>query len=134
MIEIFPAALPAEALHDLEGMERIWILAHLHLNQGFNPKVTPPRGPKVKRGLLATRAPHRPNPIGLSAVELLGISGHRLSLGPCDLIDGTPILDIKPYIPYADAFPESRAGWVDALDPSLPQRSRNLRPKREEPK
>jgi len=115
-------------------MERIWILAHLHLNQGYNAKVMPPRGPKKKRGLLATRAPHRPNPIGLSAVTLLGVKGNKLSLGPCDLIDGTPILDIKPYIPYADAFPDAKAGWVDELDPSLPQRSRNLRPRREEPK
>lgn len=114
-------------------MERVWILAHLHLNQGYNVKVTPPRGPKVKRGLLATRSPHRPNAIGLSAVTLQGVEKNRLILGPCDLIDGTPILDIKPYIPYADAFPDSKAGWVDALDPSLPQRSRNLRPRREDP-
>jgi len=89
--------------------------------------VIPPRGPKIKRGLLATRAPHRPNPIGLSAVRLLSIEKNRLYLDACDLIDGTPILDIKPYIPYADAFPDSMAGWIDELDPSLPQRSRKLR-------
>ena len=75
----------------------------------------PPRG-GGKHSVLATRSPHRPNAIGLSAVELLGVDGHALRVRGMDLLDGTPILDIKPYVPYADAFPQSRAGWIDAID------------------
>ena len=75
----------------------------------------PPRG-GGKRGVLATRSPHRPNPIGLSAVELVAVESGALRVRGVDLLDGTPILDIKPYVPYADAFPDSAAGWIDALD------------------
>ena len=66
--------------------------------------------------MLATRSPHRPNAIGLSAVELLTIEGRTLQLRGVDLLDGTPVLDIKPYVPYADAFPDAKAGWIDELD------------------
>jgi tRNA-Thr(GGU) m(6)t(6)A37 methyltransferase TsaA len=66
--------------------------------------------------VLATRAPHRPNPIGLSCVQLDAIDGRVLHVRGLDLLDGTPVLDIKPYVPYADAFPEARAGWIDAID------------------
>ena len=66
--------------------------------------------------MLATRSPHRPNALGLSAVELVHIEGRTLFLRGVDLLDGTPVLDLKPYVPYADAFPESRAGWIDAVD------------------
>jgi tRNA (Thr-GGU) A37 N-methylase len=69
----------------------------------------------VRRSLFATRSPDRPNPIGLSAVQLLRIEGLILHVRGVDLLDGTPILDLKPYIPYADAFPESRAGWIDEI-------------------
>ena len=78
--------------------------------------MVPPRGPRTKRGVLATRSPHRPNAIGLSAVELLSVEGRRLHLRGVDLLDGTPILDIKPYVPYADAFPDSSAGWIEGVD------------------
>jgi tRNA-Thr(GGU) m(6)t(6)A37 methyltransferase TsaA len=78
--------------------------------------VQPPRGPKGKRGVLATRSPHRPNAIGLSAVELVAVEGRTLHLRGVDLLDGTPVLDVKPYVPYADAFPGARAGWIDAVD------------------
>ena len=61
-------------------------------------------------------APHRPNPIGLSCVQLDAIDGRVLHVRGLDLLDGTPVLDIKPYVPYADAFPEARAGWIDAID------------------
>ena len=68
-----------------------------------------------KVGVLATRAPHRPNPIGLSAVRVVGVDCKqgRMMLRGVDLLDGTPVLDIKPYIPYADSFPNARAGWLD---------------------
>jgi tRNA-Thr(GGU) m(6)t(6)A37 methyltransferase TsaA len=113
-IELDPA-LPLDMLRDLEGFERIWLIFAFHRSEGWKALVRPPRG-QAKRGVLATRSPHRPNAIGLSAVELVAIEGHTLRLRGVDLLDGTPILDIKPYVPYADAFPESRAGWIDAVD------------------
>jgi tRNA (adenine37-N6)-methyltransferase len=110
------AALPETALRDLAGFERIWLIFAFHLSEGWAPLVQPPRGPKARRGVLATRSPHRPNAIGLSAVELVAIEGRTLRLRGVDLLDGTPVLDVKPYVPYADAFPGARAGWIDALD------------------
>ncbi|NJD39924.1 MAG: tRNA (N6-threonylcarbamoyladenosine(37)-N6)-methyltransferase TrmO [Geobacter sp.] len=109
------AWLDEQVLQDLAGFERIWLLFAFHLSEGWKNTVKPPRG-GPKRGVLATRSPHRPNGIGLSAVELLKVEGHTLQLRGVDLLDGTPVLDIKPYIPYADAFPGSKAGWIDELD------------------
>ncbi len=102
-----------QALQDLEGFSHIWVIYWMHLNQGWNPMVTPPRGPKVKRGVLATRAPHRPNSIGLSAVRLQRIEGRIIHISGHDMLDGTPVLDIKPYLPYADAYPQASTGWVE---------------------
>lgn len=110
------AALPEAVLRDLAGFERIWLIFAFHLSEGWAPLVQPPRGPRTKRGVLATRSPHRPNAIGLSSVELLGLEGRVLRLRGVDLLDGTPVLDVKPYVPYADAFPEARAGWIEAVD------------------
>ena len=107
--------IPAEALRDLEGIERLWVLSFLHRSGTWGPLVRPPRGPRVRRGLFATRSPDRPNPLGLSAVQLVRIEGMSLHVRGVDLLDGTPILDIKPYLPYADAFPASRAGWIDEI-------------------
>ena len=101
-----------QAVKDLDGFSHIWVIYWMHLNQGWNTMVTPPRGPKVKRGLFATRAPHRPNSIGLSAVRLIKVEGRTLHIQGHDMLDGTPVLDIKPYLPYADAFPEASSGWV----------------------
>ncbi len=115
-IELFPDRIPPIALKDLEGFERIWVIAWLHLNQDWNPTVILPRGPKVRRGTLATRAPHRPNPIGLSAVKLVKIEGLTLYLEGIDLLNQTPVLDIKPYVPYCDAFPEARSGYVTTME------------------
>ena len=108
----------APAAEDLQGMERVWLIFVFdrNLDHHWKPKVRPPLSPDGKRrGVLATRSPHRPNPIGLSAVELLSVTPEGLQLGSCDLLDGTPVLDVKPYIPAADAFPDSRAGWRDAV-------------------
>src|SRR6185437_11868823 len=88
----------------LAGFERIWLLFVFHRSEGWKPLVRPPRG-GGKRGVLATRSPHRPNAIGLSAVELVAVEERALRVRGVDLLDGTPILDIKPYVPYADAFP-----------------------------
>ena len=101
-----------QALQDLQGFERIWLVYWFHRNQTWKPKVLTPRG-GAKRGVFATRSPHRPNPIGMSCVELLSIDGRVLLVGKNDLLDGTPILDIKPYLTYADSFPNSRQGWVE---------------------
>jgi tRNA-Thr(GGU) m(6)t(6)A37 methyltransferase TsaA len=104
------------ALADLDGFDRIWILFWFHEANGARSKVLPPRSDR-KRGVLATRSPHRPNPIGMSAVRLERVEGLVLHVRDLDLIDGTPVIDLKPYIPYADAFPEARTGWVGANDP-----------------
>ncbi|MDQ3032788.1 MAG: tRNA (N6-threonylcarbamoyladenosine(37)-N6)-methyltransferase TrmO [Myxococcota bacterium] len=114
-IELLPH-VPLDALRSLEGFDRIWLIYVFHMNEGWSALVRPPRGPRVKRGVLATRSPHRPCPIGLSAVRLVGIEGRALRVHGVDLLDGTPVLDIKPYVPYADAFPDARAGWVDEVD------------------
>lgn len=76
----------------------------------------PPRGEAKRRGVFATRSPHRPNPIGISCVSLLEIKGRSLFIGDTDLIDGTPILDIKPYIVEIDSFPEARCGWLEEVN------------------
>lgn len=115
-VELFTDRVPALALRDLDGFDYVWVLAMLHLNRGFRPLVAPPRDPGRKRGVLATRAPHRPNPIGLSAARLVSVEGARVTLERLDLLDGTPVLDLKPYVPYADAFGGASAGWVDGID------------------
>ncbi len=107
--------LDVKVIQDLEGFDRIWLIFAFHLSEGWKSSVKPPRG-GPKRGVLATRSPHRPNSLGLSAVELVSIDNRTLHLRGVDLLDGTPILDIKPYVPYADAFPDSKAGWIDELD------------------
>jgi tRNA-Thr(GGU) m(6)t(6)A37 methyltransferase TsaA len=101
-----------QALDDLRGFDRIWLLYVFHLNEGWKPRVHVPRHRQNKVGVFATRAPYRPNPIGLSCVRLLDIDGLTLRIGECDLLDGTPVLDIKPYLPYADSFPDAATGWV----------------------
>lgn len=115
-IELFADRIPAIALQDLAGFERIWAITWLHLNQHWNPTVIAPRGPKIRRGTLATRAPHRPNPIGLSALRLIRIEGLTLHVAGIDLLDQTPVLDIKPYVSYCDAFPEAHCGYVTEME------------------
>jgi hypothetical protein len=74
--------------------------------------VLPPRSASGRKGVFATRSPHRPNPLGLSAVRLERIEGLTLFIRDVDLVDGTPVLDIKPYVPYTDAYPDSATGWL----------------------
>lgn len=105
-----------QALADLETFSHIWILFYFHKNSHFKTKVLPPRGHQ-KRGLFATRSPNRPNAIGLSVCHLLKIQGRRLFVAHCDILDGTPILDIKPYLPYVDAVPNASSGWLESLSP-----------------
>lgn len=103
------------ALRDLDGFERVWVIFQFHENEGWRPTTRPPVPPKGKDrvGTFASRSPYRPNSIGLSCVRLLKIDGLTLFVDEADLLNETPVLDIKPYIPMADAFPNARAGWVD---------------------
>ncbi len=100
------------ALADLEGFERIWLICHFDRVGPFRPRVVPYRDTR-EHGLFATRAPSRPNPIGLSLVRLLGRDRNVLRVQGLDILDGTPLLDIKPYVPEFDARVPSKAGWLD---------------------
>jgi tRNA-Thr(GGU) m(6)t(6)A37 methyltransferase TsaA len=102
-------------LKDLLGFERIWVVFGFCYSKGWKHQIVPPRD-KKKRGILATRSPDRPNALGLSCVQLLAISGPRITIKECDILNGSPVYDLKPYIPAYDAFPTAKAGWVDALD------------------
>ena len=121
VLALDPALIPSTALADLAGMDYIWVLTWLHRGGTWAPQVMPPREPRVRRGVFATRSPDRPNPIGLSALRLVRVDGCNLHVNGIDLIDGTPILDVKPYVPYADAFPDAKAGWIDSVPRHAPQ-------------
>lgn len=116
VIELVGGMNLEQAVEDLAGFERIWVIAWFHRNVHWRTRVLPPRGGRAKRSVFATRSPHRPNPLGLSVLRLLEVRGRTLRVADVDLLDGTPVLDIKPYVPYADAFPGSRAGWLDAVE------------------
>jgi len=102
----------ADGLKDLEGFDRIWVLYAFDRTEFKELQVIPYRDTRP-HGIFATRAPARPNPIGLSCLRLLGIQGHILEIDEVDILDGTPVLDIKPYMPDYDAYPEARSGWAD---------------------
>jgi len=119
-IELFPGHDFEHALEDLQGWDRLWVVFCFHLNPpgAWRPKVLPPRSAGRRRGVFATRSPHRPNPIGLSVVRLDAVDGLVLRVRDVDIIDGSPVLDLKPYVPYADAFPDARTGWLEPLAPA----------------
>jgi len=121
-IELLPGHDFEHALEDLEGWDRLWVIFCFHLNPSgaWRPKVLPPRSAGKRRGVFSTRSPHRPNPIGLSVVRLDEVRGLTLHVRDVDMVDGTPVLDLKPYVPYADAFPSARTGWLEALAPTDP--------------
>lgn len=100
------------AVDDIEGFERIWLVYWMDRAAGFQPRVVPYRD-TLERGLFATRSPCRPNPIGLSVVRLVRREGCLLHVADVDILDGTPLLDIKPYVPEFDSYPFSKAGWLD---------------------
>lgn len=105
-----------EALRGLERYSHLWLLWLFSESkrEGWSPTVRPPRlGGNTRMGVFATRSPFRPNPIGLSCVRLLRIEGCELVVAGADLMDGTPILDIKPYLPYTDARPDAVGGFAD---------------------
>ena len=125
-IEMLPPYNQAEAFRGLDEFSHIWLLwdfSRAHKN-GFTATVKPPKlGGNQRMGVFATRSPFRPNNIGLSSVKLLDIiyneeTGcvHRLVVSGADILDGTPVYDIKPYLPYTDSHPEATGGWTDSLD------------------
>jgi tRNA (adenine37-N6)-methyltransferase len=99
-------------LQDLFGFSRIILIYHFHRSSGCDLLVTPFLD-TVPHGVFATRAPRRPNAIGLSIVRLIAVDSDELIIGDVDILDGTPILDIKPYVPAFDAFLDEKAGWFD---------------------
>lgn len=109
-VEVFPEF--AEGLTDLEGFSHIILLYCFHRVQGYSLMCRPFLD-VCDHGIFATRAPRRPNPVGLSVVELLGIDGSILTIGGIDMVDGTPLLDIKPYVPVFDVRLQVKMGWYE---------------------
>lgn len=100
-----------QSVDDLKSFSHLWLIYLFHQATHFKPMVLPPTSDQ-KRGLFATRSPHRPNPIGLSVVELVHIENRKLWVKNFDLIDETPILDLKPYVPLYDSIPDAKLGWI----------------------
>ena len=109
--EVFPEFAPG--LKDLDGFSHVILVYHLHRTTRVNLLVTPLLD-RQPRGVFATRAPTRPNPIGLSVVQLERIEGNKLYLSNLDVLDGTPLLDIKPYVPDFAGPEDVRIGWLEA--------------------
>jgi tRNA-Thr(GGU) m(6)t(6)A37 methyltransferase TsaA len=109
-VEVYPEY--ATGLQDIEGFSHIILLYALHRSSGYSLQVKPFLDHQL-RGVFATRHPRRPNPIGLSVVRLLERRGVILRVQGIDVLDGTPLLDIKPYVPDFDLKPDARAGWYD---------------------
>jgi len=109
VVELFPEF--AQALRDLDGFDRIWLI--YWFDRAAEPRLfVHPYLDNHPHGLFATRAPARPNPIGMSPVRLLDIDSCRLHVADVDMLDGTPLLDIKPYVPAFDHLPADRVGWL----------------------
>lgn len=120
-LELYPDYSHPDVIRGLDGFSFIWIIFTFHqtMDKGWHSLVRPPRlGGNEKVGIFASRSTYRPNAIGMSLVELIGIKicqqQTRLQLGSLDLIEGTPVLDIKPYLPYAEAKPNAKAGYAQA--------------------
>jgi len=113
VLELFEGCGFEDALSDLERWEYAWVIFVFDRNAdlGWRPKVLPPRS-DIKRGVFATRSPHRPNPIGLSVVRIESVDGLTVEVSELDILDRTPVLDIKPYLAWADAIPSAGAGWL----------------------
>ena len=110
-IEIHPSFV--EGLADLEAFSHLHVIAHLHRGAPGGLTVVPFLDDSRRRGIFATRSPRHPNPIGLSVVRLLAIHGATLEIAGVDLLDGTPVLDLKPYVPVFDAVAAERTGWLE---------------------
>jgi tRNA-Thr(GGU) m(6)t(6)A37 methyltransferase TsaA len=106
-----------EGLKDLDGFDRVWLIYLFH-KAGPARLTVRPYMDDASRGVFATRAPSRPNPLGLSCVRLLGREGGRLRIADVDILDGAPLLDIKPYAPQFDHYEASRVGWLENKNPA----------------
>lgn len=109
-VALFPEF--AAGLQDLDGFSHIFLIYHFHLSKAFSLKVKPFLDDE-KRGVFATRAPARPNPIGVSLVRLAKVEGDNLQVLDVDMVNGTPLLDIKPFVPEFDVGPQARVGWLE---------------------
>lgn len=124
-LELLPPYNQPDTVRGLEAFSHVWLqfVFHQTAARGWQPLVRPPRlGGNAKVGVFASRATHRPNPLGLSLLELVSVdcsNGVRLTLAGADLVDGTPVLDIKPYIPFVESIPDARAGFVNGPPPRL---------------
>jgi tRNA-Thr(GGU) m(6)t(6)A37 methyltransferase TsaA len=112
-VEVFPEF--AQGLRDLDGFSHIILIYHLHRSDGFTLLVTPFMD-LVQRGVFATRAPKRPNPIGLSVVRLNKLRNQTLHIENVDILDETPLLDVKPYVSEFDHYSTDRIGWLEQTD------------------
>ncbi|MEH2922444.1 tRNA (N6-threonylcarbamoyladenosine(37)-N6)-methyltransferase TrmO [Samsonia erythrinae] len=129
-LQLLPPYHHPECVRGLEDFSHIWVLFVFHqtMEGGWRPTVRPPRlGGNTRTGVFATRSTFRPNPIGMSLVELKGIrrkgDAITLELGSLDLVDGTPVVDIKPYLPFAESYPLARAGFAQTTpDAAMPVR------------
>jgi tRNA-Thr(GGU) m(6)t(6)A37 methyltransferase TsaA len=122
--EIFPEY--ADGLKDLDGFSHVILIYHLHHVRQAKLRVIPFLDSEV-RGVFATRAPSRPNPIGLSIVRLVRVDGCTLHLGNLDILDGTPLLDLKPYVPGFDQPTRARVGWLESREKSVRSRRSDSR-------
>jgi tRNA (adenine37-N6)-methyltransferase len=123
VVEIFPAY--REGLKDLQDFERIWLLYYLDRASEPEMLVQPYLDNDSRHGVFATRSPARPNPIGMAAVSLLDVQSDKLLIAGVDMLDNTPLLDIKPYLPAIDSFEVKRVGWYkDRLKPGINADSR----------
>ncbi len=118
-LELLPPFNQENLVRGLEGFSHIWVhfIFHQTMDEGWRPTIRPPRlGGRQRMGVFATRSTHRPNPLGMSVLELQSITSGSgrliLHLGSADLLDGTPVVDIKPYLPYADALPGAEGGFA----------------------
>lgn len=115
-VEFLPEYGSPEALRGLDGFSHVWLIWGFSANrrqESFHATVRPPRlGGNERVGVFATRSPYRPNGLGLSAVEVASVGNGVIDVLGADLMDGTPIYDVKPYLPYADAYPDASAGWT----------------------
>lgn len=123
-VEVFPEY--QDGLKDLEGFSHIIVLYHFHRSTDFELQVVPFLDSEL-RGVFATRAPKRPNPIGLSVVKLQKIRGNILHIENVDILDGTPLLDVKPYVPEFDEQTSVRTGWLERARKTVLQRRSDKR-------
>lgn len=106
-----------QGLKDLDGFDYIWLIFVFHHNRNWRPLTNPPFSDgKGRKGVFSTRSPYRPNPVGMSCVRLDSVKGNRVFVSESDLLNDTPILDIKPYIPEFDSFSDARSGWLENVD------------------